>query len=476
MTRSASKKNKKTEKSDDERLPLPAEEGIEKSILGAFFLDNERFYEATAHGLVAEHFHFGWNRVIFSAITEVLEAGVKADMITVLHYLESQGQLSGAGDLAYLSSLPEGVPDTGAQIAFYVKALRESYLRRELFWMGERLTKMAADPTDPIEFTLSGTHDELLRLQSDSQEQVIPPMSVATTEVLGGINTMMQYDPYRTIGVPFGLTELDELTSGIRKGQFVVVGGFPKSGKTSFVIDTIRKAVSGEFPIPIGFFSREMRRVEVIERLLSQHTEIPYAKIRKPMHLLVSEYKVLEHAKAEMDRWPLYIDDTAINIQQMIPRAHMLIRQKKVELLAFDYLQIIGAAFEKEYDRVSYVANTLTSLAKTTGVPVLAVSQLTRPEGRKGDVNISPTIGMLRSSGQIEQNAHLIVFTYHPVDKETMNPSGEDLAIIGAQRAGPTGRCKTFFNVSTQRWEERGIVPPAEKQQDMPFEEPTHAN
>jgi len=139
-----------------------------------------------------------------------------------------------------------------------------------------------------------------------------------------------------------------------------------------------------------------------------------------------------------------------------------------VKLLVFDYIQIIGAPGDKEYERVSYVSNTLTSLAKKTGVPVLALSQLTHPEGRKGDLNIMPNMGMLRSSGQIAQDANLILFTYHPMDKQTGDPTGEDLAIVGAQRNGPTGRVKAFFQVQNQRWEPRGAAAtPAPKQETI---------
>jgi replicative DNA helicase len=288
--------------------------------------------------------------------------------------------------------------------------------------------------------------------------------------VLKSVEQLMGYNPDQTIGIPFGIEKLDEKTTGMRAGQVIVVGGFPKSGKTSFAIDVTRKAVKNGFKV--GFFSREMLKEELIERMFCQETDVTYEKIRKPMNMSISEFRVLQRAKTEMDQWPLWIDDNATHISEIIPRAHLMIRQKGVELIVLDYLQIVDAPGEKEYERVSTVANMLTSLAKTTKVPILALSQLTHPEGKKGDMNIIPNMGMLRSSGQIAQNAHLILFTYHPYDTQTAQPTGEDFIIVGAQRAGPTGRVTAFFNLAQQRWEERGI-PERQAEQQQIFERGT---
>jgi replicative DNA helicase len=361
--------------------------------------------------------------------------------------------------------LVDGVPERPS-IGHYVEILKERGLRRAAVLIGRRLVDQAGDPGDSIQDALAGTHEDVLRLQGDAQEKTLAPLAEITGTVLGNIERMMSYDPYGTIGVPFGLTELDEATTGMREGHLVVLGGFPKSGKTSFAVDTVRKAAKGG--LPVGFFSREMLKEELVERLLTQESDVPYAKIRRPMNLSVSDFRLLERTKTAMDAWPLYIDDEATHIAQMLPRAHLMIRKHKVRLLVFDYIQILGAPGDKEYERVSYVASALASLAKKTKVPILALSQLTHPEGRKGDMNIMPNMSMLRSSGQIAQDANLILFTYHPMDKQTGDPTGEDLVIVGAQRSGPTGRIKTFFQVQNQRWEPRGVAAtPAPKQEAM---------
>lgn len=441
---------------------------IERVLLGQFMLSPTTFYQATAEGLKPEHFHLSANRMIFMAMADIQDAGVNIDALTLSHYLESQGQLESAGGIAYLASLVDGVPER-PNVGWQVGVLKECALRCRLHLLGQRIEKMAADPTEPISLVVAGTHDDLLQMQGESHAAGIRPLSDTTDEVIRGIEEMMSYDPYRTIGIPFGLSELDEATSGMRTGEFIVLAAWAKAGKTSFAIDTVRKvARSG---IPVGFFSREMRRSQLLERVFSQEGDIAYAKIRKPMNLSISEFRHLQKIKQAIDGWPLFIDDDATEISQMIPRAHLMVRTHKVQLIVVDYLQIVGAPFDKEYERVSHVANVWTAFAKSTGVPVLGLSQLTKPDGKKSDVNVMPTVGMLRSSGQIEQNAHLIVLLHHPVDKETGVATGEDLAIIGAQRAGPTGRCKCFFNTSCQRWEERGLPSQPAPQQEEIFEQ-----
>jgi len=461
---SLSQANSKTSTEDPLSTALFSLE-TEKSVLGSFLLDAEcrLFYEATAAGLVAEDFHLESNRVLFRAIADLVESEVPVDMITLVNYLNSQGQVEKIGGVGYIASLTDGVPDRPS-IGHYVTILKEKTLRRQAVILGNRLVAMAQDPGDSVRDALAGTHEEVLRLQGDAQEKTLTPLAEITGTVLGNIERMMSYDPYGTIGIPFGLTELDEATTGMRQGQLIVAAAFPAAGKTSFAIDVARKvAKSGK---PVGVFSREMLKEEVVERILSQESDVPYLKVRRPMNLSISEFRLLERAKDAMQGWPLYIDDDATKIGQMIPRAHLMIRKLKVELLVFDYIQIIDAPGEKEYERVSYVADALMALGKATGVPVLALSQLTRPEGRKGDINVRPTVGMLRSSGKIEQNSHLALLLYTPVDKQTGDYTGEDEIICGKQRAGVVGRIKAFFNKGVQRWEPRGaaVTPPPKQE------------
>lgn len=435
-------------------IKLPGDEGLERTILGSIILQNDLYYEVAASKIVREDFHWDSHRRIWAAIDDMASDRIPVDLVTLNHYLSGTGELEAAGGVAYLGGLIDGVPDK-SNIGSYVEILKDHALRRNTVFMANRLLAMAIDKGDPIKFTLAGAHEDLLRLQGDAQQKRIFQARDFIGEVLADIRAKMDFAPGATVGLPFGLEELDESTTGMREGQLIVVAGTPKSGKTSLAIDIARKIVKRS--IPVAFFSREMLKEELMERILAQESDVSYTKIRKPANLSTSEFRLLERTRKEIDNWPLYIDDNATHISEIVPRAHLLIKKEKVELVVVDYVQIVGAPGEKQFERVAFAANELTALAKTTKVPVLCLSQLTIPgTEKKNPWNVIPTMAMLRESGQIAQNAHLILFTYHPRDENTGDPTGEDLVIIGEQRAGPIGRCKAWFNVGVQRWEERG--------------------
>lgn len=237
------------------------------------------------------------------------------------------------------------------------------------------------------------------------------------------------------------------------------------SGKTAFAVDVMRKNTKAG--VPVAFFSIEMRKEEILHRILCQESDISYSALRNPKNLSKQEFKELQLKwMGVVNEYPLKIDDEVRDINDIIPRAHLYIRRYGVKLIVIDFLQIVTAPGEKEYERVSYAADALTALAKSTKVPVLCLSQLTRPEDKKHAANVIPTIAMLRSSGKIEQNAHLVLFTHHPED-DNGDPTGEDLIVIGKQRSGVRGRVKCYFDGRTQRWEDRGPKKETPKQEKI---------
>lgn len=430
---------------------LPAALDVERSVLGAVFLVDLAYHELVAAGLKREDFSSESNRKIFGAMQLLVQARSPLDSITLCNQLEKNGELEAVGNVAYLSHLVDGVPDRGPNLRQYVDILKEKTARRQVIHLANRVAASSMDPSDPIKWTIAGMHDDLLRMQGDTQDDgmLIKDFSM---DVLEEIRTLM-YAEREIIGLPFGIAELDEVTTGMRDGELTVVGGYPGQAKTSFAIDVARKnAASG---VPSAIFSVEMKKQELLPRLWAQESGISYAKLRNPHHLASSELRELDDTwKPRVDKYPIIIDDRAKDIREIVPRAHLYIRRHGAKLIVVDFLQIVDAPGEKEYEKVSYTIDALRDLGKETRVPIMVVSQLTRPDEKKKSVNIPPNMMQLRSSGKIEQNSHLVLLMYRPEDANG-DPTGEDLIIIGKQRAGVKGRVKAFFDGRSQTWTER---------------------
>lgn len=448
--------SKPGKQSREESPQLPSAPEVERACLAAVLFNELAYHELVAFGLKPDHFTVDANRRIFRVMqTLVQEQKQSIDMVLLCDALQKAGELEAVGGTAYIADLTSGAMDLVKvkKVKSRVEILREKYLRRQVIHLSGQAAACAYDPSDPISFTVRGVQESLLRLQGDVTQEGHTLASFSDT-VLAEVREQM-FSDREIVGLPFFIKELDEVTTGMRAGEFIPVGGLPGSGKSSFALDVARKNAKDGTPVVV--FSIEMTKEQVLHRLWSQESDISYPKLRNPKNLHRQEFRELEEKwKPAVDALPLLIDDQARDIGEIIPRAHLYIRRHGMKLLVLDYLQIVEGPGDKEYDRVSYAADALTSFAKTTGVPVLCLSQLTRPEDKKNAANIPPTMSMLRSSGKIEQNANMVLFTHRPED-DTGQPNGEDLIIIAKQRAGVKGRIKVYFDGRCQRWDERGI-------------------
>lgn len=441
---------------------LPQAADVERTVLGMMLLRELAYYEITSAGLTADYFIMDSHRRIYRSIQRLVESKKTPDVVTVCDEVERQKELDVIGGAAYLGSLLDGVPDSGGNAAEYVEILREKYLRRATIQGANRLLTAAYDLSDPIKWTIAGTQDDLLRLQGEVTHGGYS-IKDFDAQVFGDVQDQM-YGDKEIIGLPFGIRELDDVTTGMRDGEFIPLGGYSGSAKTAFACNVARvNAVRGT---PSGFFSIEMSKEQLLHRFWAQASDIPHAHLRNPKNLPKQEFTELrEHWMPEVRKWPIKIDDRTKDIRQMIPLAHLWVKRHGVKLIVVDYLQRVHAPGKGEYEQVSYSADALTEFAKETKVPVLCLSQLSRPEGRgQNAANIPPTMGQLRNSGHIEQNAHLVLFTHRPED-ENGQPTGEDVIIIGKQRAGVKRWIKVYFDGSSQRWEERTAESPKQEVQ-----------
>jgi len=256
----------------------------------------------------------------------------------------------------------------------------------------------------------------------------------------------------RRIGwAPTSLGSLDIATTGIRDGELWFIGGRAGDGKSGLTLRTAAANCRNENPVAL--FSLEMRPDELLHRLWSMEGKIPFQSIRYPRHLDSGTRKRIEHAMAEVGKWPLFVvADSSISLQKLTAKARLLIKREKVKLLIVDYVQILTAPGKDERERLTKISTALRALAKDTGVPVLAISQLNRP--KEGNPNARPNKFHLKESGSLENDAHVIIMTYRPVN-EFGQPTGEDELIIAKQRHGPVSNERVYFDPKTLTFYER---------------------
>ena len=433
---------------------LPANLDAERSILGAILSDNEAYLEASER-LAPEHFSVDSNRRIYRRIVELLESNRPADMITLIEELDRRKDLQRIGDVAYVSSLVEGVPERPS-IEHYVKIVRDKALLRGVISAASTAIARASDQSDSAEDVLSDTEAAIFQLSEKRIGRGFMGVQEIVRETFGSVDALLQRGQ-RITGLATHYTDLDEMTSGLQKSDLVIIAARPSMGKTAFVMNIAENA-SIEDQGVVGVFSLEMSREALLMRLLCSQARVDAHKMRTGS-LWQDDTKKVVRAMEQLAHAPIFIDDTpGISLSEMRAKARRLKQaQGRLDLLIVDYLQLMsggGKRFENRTQEVSAISRGLKALAKELSVPVIALSQLSRaPESRGGDHR--PQLADLRESGSIEQDADLVMFIFREEVYKQDDPElqGRAEIIIAKQRNGPIGRIRMAFLKHCTRFE-----------------------
>jgi len=441
---------------------LPASVEAERSILGAILLDNFAYNQAAEH-LKSEDFSLDSHRRIYSRMVELAESSRPIDMITLVEELDRHKDLETIGDVGYVSSLVEGVPERPS-IEHYVKIVRDKALLRGLISAANTAIARASEQADAAEEVLSDAEAAIFQLSEKRIGRGFQRVPEIVRESFGSVDALLQRGQ-RITGLATHYSELDEITSGLQPSDLVIIAARPSMGKTAFALNIAENAAIEDGQV-VGVFSLEMSREALLLRLLCSQARVDAHKMRTGS-LWQDDTKKVVRAMEQLAHARLFIDDTpGITLSEMRAKARRLKQAEggRLDLLIVDYLQLMsggGKRFENRTQEVSAISRGLKGLAKELAVPVVALSQLSRaPESRGGDHR--PQLADLRESGSIEQDADVVMFIFREEIYKQDDPElqGKAEILIAKQRNGPTGKIKLAFLKPCTRFETIAEVGP----------------
>ena len=398
------------------------------------------------------------HRRIFRAMVTIAERGGVVDPLTLSDELGRRGELEASGGKDYLGFLVDVVP-TAANIEYHAQIVREKAILRRLIEVSTSIVSEAFDGKVSARELLDDAESKIFLVSQQQTKDGFTRIKELLWPTMERIEALQRGGKTVT-GVASGFNDLDEMTSGFQPAELIIVAARPSMGKTAFTLNIAQHAAI-EHSVPVAFFSLEMSKESLVQRMLTSEARIDAQRLRKGM-LRDDDFPRLARAAGILSSAPVWIDDTpGLTLLEMRSKARRLKADAGVGLVVVDYLQLMQgpANSESRQQEVSQISRGLKALAKELNVPVIALSQLSRaPEQRTGD-NKRPQLSDLRESGAIEQDADLIMFLYRqefydgPTDKDGNSLEGKAEVIVGKQRNGPTGLINLFFHKQYTRFE-----------------------
>ncbi len=451
----------------------PQNAEAEMSVLGCLMLDRDALIKI-GDVLVADDFYEGRHKTIFEAVIALSEKNVSIDILTVTNWLEERKLLDRVGGSSYLTQLVNAVPSS-AHISHYAFIVRKKGTLRKLINAANDMTNLAFNEEGDIEDILDAAEQKLFNISQKHLKQNFVSIGNILHSTFERIDELHR-DKGSLRGVPTGYVDLDNLLGGLQKSDLVVLAARPSMGKTSLALDIMRH-VAVNAKVPVGIFSLEMSKDQLVDRLLSSQSDVNLWKIRTG-HLNDEDFEKIGQAMGELSESPIFIDDAAgSNIMEVRTKARRLHSEHGVGLIVVDYLQFMqGRSTENRVQEVSEISRALKLLAREINVPVLALSQLSRGvENRPDKV---PQLSDLRESGSIEQDADVVMFIYREEmykGKDSRRPHIAEIH-IKKHRNGPTGMVDLYFDADKTSFRNLDksfdVSPQAVMDSMVPAEEP----
>ncbi len=432
---------------------------VEESVLGALLLDQNAITNAIDI-LRVEYFYLEEHKHIYNAVTKLFRDANPVDLLSVADQLKKDGNFDLIGGLNKLVSLTNRIT-SAAHIEYHVRILSEKYIQRELIRVSTETLKDSYDETVDVLSLLDKTETKFLEINDNNFKSDFHSMDMLLFNTLKEIE-MNQNSQDDGMGVVTGFNDLDARTGGFQKGTLLILAARPAMGKTALAL-TMARNMAVDFNKPVAIFSLEMTATELMSRLIAAESGIEAKKFKLKGELQEWEKEQLRNKTNALAHAPMYIDDNpGLTIFELRAKCRRLKQKYDIQMVFIDYLQLMsgGEGMKNGGNReqeISYISRQLKALSKELGVPIMALSQLSRAVETRGGSK-RPQLSDLRESGAIEQDADMVMFVYRPsyygIEVENgMQTEGLAKLIIAKHRAGEPGDVNLRFVEKFVRFE-----------------------
>ncbi|MEW5758736.1 MAG: replicative DNA helicase [Candidatus Omnitrophota bacterium] len=422
----------------------------EMAVLGSMLLEEDAVSIA-CEKLDAAFFYKDAHKKIFSSIISLYNKNKAIDLITLVDELKTKGELDVIGGASYITELVNFVP-SAANIEYYTQIVKEKSILRSLINNSNQIITEAYDKENNVLDLLDRAESLIFEIASQKKDSSILLIKEIIKNSIETIDRLYQKKAHVT-GIPTGFIDFDIKTAGLQDSDLIVIAARPSMGKSAFVINIAENAALTE-KIPVAFFSLEMSKEQLVQRLLCSYAKIDAHKVRTGF-LSTSDWPKLTQAASKLSEAPIFIDDTpAISVMELRAKARRLKSQYDIKLIILDYMQLMRGTqgIDNRQQEISEISRSLKALARELNVPVIAISQLSRAVESRTDHR--PQLSDLRESGAIEQDADVVVLLLR---EEYYNPTEENQGlaevILAKQRNGPVGSMNLVFIKEYTRFE-----------------------
>lgn len=432
-------------KLDSSYLP-PHNEEAEQHVLGSLLMDKNSMIKVVDF-LRTKDFYNRNHQMIYDTMLELYQKSEPIDMVTLSNRLKERSLLKDIGGSAYLTTLVNSVSSAG-YIVHHARIIQKKRILRDIISASYDIAEMSHGETNDVDTLLDDIEQKIFSISQESLKQEFAPVKPLLAEAYERIET--RHKGEHAQGVLSGYNRLDNMLAGFQPSDLIILAARPSLGKTSLALSIARNAAM-KHNTPVGIFSLEMSKEQLVDRFISAESNVDLWRIRTgklEMHGELNDFARIRDSLDKLSKAPIFIDDAASpDVLQMKTMARRLQAEHGLKLIIVDYLQLIKPRGNSDntVQQITEISRSLKVLAKELNIPVIALSQLSRSLEQRP--NKTPRLSDLRDSGSIEQDADVVLFIHREEERDNPNKKKNEAQILIAKhRNGPVGMVKLYFD------------------------------